>query len=162
MANGRIQQIGTPEEIYETPANAFVANFVGRVNLVEGRIVAAEAGQCTVRLAGGAVFTGRAPSPPTSGSTVKVAIRPEAFRFLGPETLSQHNCLVGRLEARRFLGSTVQLLVATAVDGEFTIEHPAEPGARASGEGPQVGDVVRIGCCADRVRIFAEPAASGG
>jgi putrescine transport system ATP-binding protein len=42
MSEGRLMQVGTPHEIYETPANRFVADFIGHVNLMEGRVVATE------------------------------------------------------------------------------------------------------------------------
>src|SRR5919204_4151594 len=45
MDRGRVQQIGTPEEIYRRPANRFVAEFVGRVNLLSGTVAAREPGR---------------------------------------------------------------------------------------------------------------------
>lgn len=78
MDRGRIVQVGTPAEIYEAPVNKFVADFIGSVNLLEGRVAAVGAGElsircepfgCTVRAAHGVDC-----SP---GDTVWAAIRPE-------------------------------------------------------------------------------------
>src|SRR5262249_56052658 len=52
MSNGRIEQIGSPQEIYERPANAFVADFIGSSNLLEATVVGCD-GAATIINAGG-------------------------------------------------------------------------------------------------------------
>ncbi len=82
MNHGRIAQVGTPSDIYESPANRFVADFIGSVNMFEGqvtdgrtdclRITSAELG-CTVRA--------EPARPATAGATVWAAIRPEKINI---------------------------------------------------------------------------------
>jgi ABC-type Fe3+/spermidine/putrescine transport system ATPase subunit len=93
MRAGRIEQLGTPDTIYNDPATSFVAGFVGQSNLVDGVCTAAEpvTPTCTVRLAGSHEVRARWVSPMTdvvSGTAVKVLLRPEALR-LGPASGGQ-------------------------------------------------------------------------
>lgn len=76
---GRVEQIGTPRDIYEDPANRFVAEFIGSMNLLEGTIegVADAAGECVVKLDGGGNIAARAPTDFSVGHRVCVATRPE-------------------------------------------------------------------------------------
>src|SRR6185312_12969904 len=73
MNAGRIEQIGDPAEIYERPATRFVAEFIGRTNLLSG-VVTAERG---VRTSGGLHLAVPVPEALAAGSAVHVAVRPE-------------------------------------------------------------------------------------
>src|SRR6185436_20171176 len=53
MAAQRLAQVGTPEDLYDRPASAFVADFVGEANILPAHVVEARAGKATLRLAGG-------------------------------------------------------------------------------------------------------------
>jgi spermidine/putrescine ABC transporter ATP-binding subunit len=79
MHRGRVEQVAAPRELYETPGTAFVASFIGNINLIAGRA----AGAGVVDCAGGRIAaTGAA----TDGATVAVALRPERIRIdpVGP------------------------------------------------------------------------------
>ena len=93
MAEGRIEQIDTPQAIYHSPATVFVADFLGRANLLPARVTAVDATQVSVAIAGGHVV--RVPSPswkPVTGSAALVMVRPERVRVgaaaRGPEALA--------------------------------------------------------------------------
>jgi len=80
MSHGRLLQVGAPAQIYEAPANRFVADFIGNVNLVEGKVVEASAGHLVVacadmqhRIEPGGTFA--------PGAAVSVALRPEKIRI---------------------------------------------------------------------------------
>lgn len=79
MRDGKIEQVGTPEEIYRDPANPFVADFIGDTNLFDGEIVS-ESGRKGIQLAGDG-----GPVVPISdsrdGGRVTVSIRPESIRL---------------------------------------------------------------------------------
>ena len=81
MSAGEVQQIGTPEEIYRHPANRFVAEFVGRVNLIEGHVSGSDRGGVVVDVDGSphrlTVREGAGRSGP-----VTIAVRPEAVAVL--------------------------------------------------------------------------------
>jgi iron(III) transport system ATP-binding protein len=76
MHEGRINQIGSPREIYERPANRFVADFIGSTNLLPGRVVGGSGGVRGVQTAGGTVAC-VVPDDAPAGSDVVVSIRPE-------------------------------------------------------------------------------------
>lgn len=79
LNEGRLQQLGRPEELYERPANAFVADFVGETNFLDGRLISREGEVAQVVLGPGAIVHG-ALSPgaePPDGASVRVAVRPE-------------------------------------------------------------------------------------
>lgn len=71
MDEGRLLQVGTPQEIYEHPANRFVANFIGQTNLLEGTVESPD----TVCLANGARIPASSEFP--AGTSVAVSLRPE-------------------------------------------------------------------------------------
>jgi putrescine transport system ATP-binding protein len=116
MDRGRIVQVGTPAQIYESPVNRFVADFIGSVNLLEGKVVAAGADGlvircepfgCTVRAAQ------RVDCAP--GDTVWAAIRPEKIRLTG--TMSgdpvepRDNHLCGKVREVAYMGDVSICLV---------------------------------------------------
>ena len=108
MREGIIEQIGTPFEIYNRPATAYVASFIGTLNVLAARAVDPAAGILSVD---GQEIRAAAPFDAPGGGELRLSLRPEAMA-LGPgEAGSNH--LKGRLEGIRFLGSIVRLTVAT-------------------------------------------------
>ncbi len=102
MAQGRIVQLGTPQEIYETPANRFVADFIGGVNLFEGRVLRAQGGLLEVECAeaGTTLFVEHGALP--AGSAVAVAVRPEKLVLAPPA--GAVNRLQGRVRGAAYRG----------------------------------------------------------
>ena len=80
MSEGRFLQVGVPGEIYETPANRFVADFIGNVNLMDGTLVGDEADHALVRCADCTHYVGHGITG-TEGMNVSVALRPEKIRI---------------------------------------------------------------------------------
>ena len=107
MSQGRIEQIGTPFEIYNFPATEFVASFVGTLNLVAADVIDASAGR--VSLDGQEIRTGKAIEDASNGSKVTLAVRPEGIA-LG-EGDAGANQLRGILDDINFLGSIVRIRV---------------------------------------------------
>jgi iron(III) transport system ATP-binding protein len=111
MSAGEVQQIGTPEEIYRKPANRFVAEFVGRVNLLTGTASGWEAGRLAVELDDSGkqiwVDTETAPAP---NAHLMLAIRPEALvlEAAGSSTLNGSNTLDALVHSVAFLGDHYQ------------------------------------------------------
>ncbi|HEY3541424.1 MAG TPA: ABC transporter ATP-binding protein [Gaiellaceae bacterium] len=110
MSRGEVQQIGTPEEIYRRPANRFVAEFVGRVNLLSGRVAAWERGQVAIELDGGRKLWVDADQTPTPSASLTLAVRPEALRVEAADTstLNGSNTLDARVRSVAFLGDHYQ------------------------------------------------------
>jgi putrescine transport system ATP-binding protein len=113
LDRGRPLQVGPPRELYDRPANRFVAEFLGDVNLLEGRVLACQGCERRVELQGGAVVAATAPDEEsfTPGEAVALAIRPEALqlepRSVGPAA----NALDGEVVEMGFLGPTTSLTV---------------------------------------------------
>jgi iron(III) transport system ATP-binding protein len=80
MRGGRLAQLATADEIYNRPADLFVANFMGASNLLPGRIVERQGEYGVVELAPGSRVTARVPSGLGEGAAVKIALRPENVR----------------------------------------------------------------------------------
>jgi putative spermidine/putrescine transport system ATP-binding protein len=75
--NGAIEQLDTPERLYEQPANAFVASFIGENNKLFGHVVDQDKDWCQVRLDDGSTIKANAVSVGASGSPVMLSLRPE-------------------------------------------------------------------------------------
>ena len=105
MSAGEIQQIGTPEEIYRHPANRFVAEFVGRVNLIEGLISANHSGGVVFDVAGSPLHLSVQDGAGASGN-VTVAVRPEAVTVMAFDDHSTNgtNTWEADVETVAFLG----------------------------------------------------------
>lgn len=128
MDRGMVQQVAPPAELYAHPANPFVAGFVGRVNLLEGRVVEVRDGRCRVALAG---FEAVVPSARSfaAGTRVGVVVRPETVH-LGPQGPYR-----GVVRRAVYLGSQVEYEVE--VNGmrlEAVGRSPLEEGIFAEGD----------------------------
>lgn len=84
MSAGRILQIGTPHDIYEHPAERFVAGFIGETNFLDAEVVATAADRATVRLPSGKQIAAGVPEGFEPGARVSLAIRPERAQ-MAPE-----------------------------------------------------------------------------
>jgi spermidine/putrescine transport system ATP-binding protein len=108
MADGRVEQVGTPGELYEEPATAYVADFLGLSNLMDGQVSAVNGnGTCRVRV-GETDLTARATDPPAG--SVKLVIRPERVRLLAGGSAGV-NCAHGTVDRVIYLGATRQIVV---------------------------------------------------
>ncbi|MCZ8316981.1 ABC transporter ATP-binding protein [Phreatobacter sp.] len=82
MDKGRLAQIGTPRAIYEAPTTRYVADFIGDINLVEGKVTGAEGSRVSVMTALGDMVVAEASEPVSVGQAVAVAWRPEKTRLV--------------------------------------------------------------------------------
>jgi iron(III) transport system ATP-binding protein len=111
MSAGEVQQIGTPEEIYRKPANRFVAEFVGRVNLLTGTVAGWEAGRLALELDGsGKQLWVQAETAPAPNAQLTLAVRPEALVLepAGSSMLNGSNTLDAHVHSVAFLGDHYQ------------------------------------------------------
>jgi spermidine/putrescine transport system ATP-binding protein len=128
MNGGHIEQLGSPDDLYERPATPFVARFLGVSNLLEG----VSNGDGTVRLDDGTVV--RAPAAAGRQGSVAVGIRPEKIR-LGR---SEENALGGEISERAYIGVSTQYIVKTP-HGPLTVYvQNSDAGAAALHPGDQV------------------------
>jgi spermidine/putrescine transport system ATP-binding protein len=122
MNAGKIDQLGTPSELYEQPKTAFVAGFLGISNLLSGTV----SGPGTVRLDEGSEV--RVPPEALNGRTGKVAVgvRPEKIRVGHAE----ENRLTGRLLETAYVGVATQYVLETRAGNVSVYVQNSEPGAR--------------------------------
>jgi spermidine/putrescine transport system ATP-binding protein len=113
MNAGRIEQIGTPQEIYEAPDNMFVAEFVGEINTLDAVVTAAGDGLLTARVEGIEFpMTNRRGFQP--GQHVKVLLRPEDLFVSRPADGPPGPHLLGRVEDQIYKGTTVDVFIRLA------------------------------------------------
>jgi iron(III) transport system ATP-binding protein len=117
MANATIAQAGTPRELYQEPANLFVADFVGDANLVTADLVAREGEEARVRV--GDVEVRRAARGAAVGP-VKLSIRPESLR-LATEPPGRP-AIKGSVAKAAYLGDHMEYTVATALGELFVVD----------------------------------------
>jgi putrescine transport system ATP-binding protein len=136
MDRGRIVQVGTPAEIYESPVNRFVADFIGSVNLLEGKVVAAgpdgvvircDPLGCTVRAAQRVECA--------AGDTVWAAVRPEKVTLAGAgppgEEEPGNNHVRGKVREVAYMGDVSICLVETESGKVLRVTLPNRSGLAA-------------------------------
>jgi iron(III) transport system ATP-binding protein len=106
MSAGEVQQIGTPEDVYRTPANRFVAEFVGRVNLIEGEVASADSGGVVMNVTGSHHRLAVSSDGASVSGAVTVAVRPEAVTLVAADDRSVNgtNTWDASVRAVAFLG----------------------------------------------------------
>jgi len=151
---GRIEQIGTPAELYERPRSLFVASFLGTpsMNLID--VTVGEAGDTWLLSTGRAIFTvARARFDLTPGAAVVLGVRPADLRVAGPEVTGNvvgGNVIGGIVELVEYLGN--EALVDVALGGT-TGDRPL--GALVPTHlSPAVGAAVRFTVDEDRLHLF--------
>src|SRR5262245_28048975 len=108
---GRISQIGSPQDIYFRPANPFVARFVGATNLLAGRLVGSAENRGEVEVLSGRRIRCLVPQGIPDPAAVSVSIRPESIRLgaVGAQAVDGQNCLAGRISGVTFLGAACRI-----------------------------------------------------
>jgi spermidine/putrescine ABC transporter ATP-binding subunit len=131
MNRGCIEQLGSPEEIYNRPKTAFVAEFVGKINLLPASVVESDDARTVIDLSGMHLVI--PPHPwAKAGTKVFAAVRPESLRLsaapLTDNQMNQAGFLSGTAAARRFSGSSYMIEVLTAHHGRLLVELRAGDG----------------------------------
>jgi spermidine/putrescine transport system ATP-binding protein len=147
MRHGRIEQLGTPEELYERPTTAFVAGFLGVSNLLDGSVVDREGQWAAVRLADGS--TVRAPAELVNGAeSVRVGVRPEKLRVV-PQQAGEAaadgdlNSLGGTVLDASYIGVSTQYLIETG-DGHRLVVYAQNLETSGASEALADGQAVRV------------------
>ncbi|MBL8590036.1 MAG: ABC transporter ATP-binding protein [Methylobacteriaceae bacterium] len=136
--NGRIQQLASPGEIYERPANAFVASFIGENNRLDGTIESMADGVARVRLADGSIVAATPGPGVGSGARVTLALRPEKVR-IGPDAGGE-NRFEARIEELIYYGDHTRLRLALGGGEDFTARLTFKDALAR----PERGDVIPV------------------
>ena len=115
MSRGRVLQVGSPQEVYEHPANRFVADFIGNVNLFEGKLSVAEADHCAVLTGIGEIQVGHGVSG-TLNMPVALAVRPEKLEISKERPSHTTNVFSGQVKEIAYFGS-YNTYIVVASDG---------------------------------------------
>jgi iron(III) transport system ATP-binding protein len=115
MQGGVVQQIGTPEQIYNRPVNRFVASFIGESNLWEGTVERIEGEEVVVRFAPDLILRGLVHHSSTAcklevGASITASIRPESVLEVRSEELQQENVVKGNVTISEFTGISVNYM----------------------------------------------------
>jgi spermidine/putrescine ABC transporter ATP-binding subunit len=147
MDRGRIVQQGSPREIYEQPATAYVADFIGEANLIPGRLSSVSevhgVADCELGMVRGII----APDvPATPGGEVLIAIRPENI-IVEPVSSGSHGHLSGTITETAFLGSVTRISIRF---GERILRADV-----AAAPGSKPGDMVSVRWKPESARLLA-------
>ena len=143
MSEGRIRQIGTQQDLYERPADRFVADFVGRSTFIEGRV---EAPGRFVSAGGLVIACDSAHMGPAA-----LALRPERVALLPSSAAPMDNTFDGVVEFVSYLGAQVDVHVRLSPSERVIVQMPNRPDHPT----PVVGSTVRIGWDRSTGRVFA-------
>ncbi|MFC7403499.1 ABC transporter ATP-binding protein [Georgenia alba] len=145
LRDGRVQQVGTPEELHDEPANWHVADFMGFRNLLEATVEAVRDDGVVVA-AGDIRLTGRALEEVTAGGRARVAIRPDDLRIAGPDEEPAENRVRAVVRVVEYRGR------------EFALE--ATLGERVlhvrSAVAPAVGETVELAVDPSRALVYRD------
>jgi putrescine transport system ATP-binding protein len=111
MREGRIVQVGRPAEVYEAPADRYVAGFIGDINLFEGRVTTSDGGRVTLASDEGS-FAAEGAGP--VGETAWIAVRPEKVVVHAEPQAPGPNALAGKILDYGYLGDWTTYLVEIA------------------------------------------------
>ncbi|MBK6424030.1 MAG: ABC transporter ATP-binding protein [Gemmatimonadetes bacterium] len=155
LKDGRLEQVGTPEALYQAPRTAFVAEFIGRSSWLRGRVTAVTPAEVTVALGEAswalpaAPIVARIPGL-AAGQGVRLLVRPEALAFTAPGAAG----LTGLVEDRRFAGASAFYRVRLR-SGEL-VELAADPAAAAAGDRVTLAPAQSRADRGERIVCFAE------
>jgi spermidine/putrescine transport system ATP-binding protein len=142
MHQGKVEQIGLPEELYERPATRFVADFMGTTNLLKGSVESIDGTVATVRLDGGDACRTALVDGLAAGDAVEISVRPEAI-VIGSPGNAGAGAIEGRIEQSAYLGASVQYQVRSQGGALLSVITPK------SGRRFVAGDDVEVQWSAD-------------
>ena len=145
MFDGKIEQVGTPFEIYNFPQTAFVASFVGTLNTTDAEVV--NPAKKLIKIDGVQLETAEGLEDKKKGDKIKIAIRPERLNFASVE--KKANLFDSTIENITFLGSVVRIQVKVG-NNRFNMDTFNNPFL----ELPKIGAKEQITCSREAVLIL--------
>jgi spermidine/putrescine transport system ATP-binding protein len=147
MNQGRVEQVGPPDAVYERPRTRFVADFLAVRNVLQATVVSVAAGGVSLRTRGGAELPAVDDGGWREGAEVWVGMRPERLHLAADGAVSG---LRGTIEDEVYLGDRTEWLVRVAGD-RLTVSQAARGAARRR------GDAVRVVVAAEAVLRLDDP-----
>jgi iron(III) transport system ATP-binding protein len=146
MSQGRIEQVGTPDEVYRVPSSPFVADFVGRMNFIEGKLTGPTEADCR-----GAKLSFKNALTYVPGTNVTICLRPEDI--IVRNVLSSTNVVLADVGVMEFMGnhfSTVLHIDGSSlnISADLSMNDVRDLGIKPGGR-------IEVALPADRLRVFA-------
>jgi ABC-type Fe3+/spermidine/putrescine transport system ATPase subunit len=141
MDKGHLQQVGPPHEIYEAPANPFVADFIGESNILAGIVDAQRDGVLRLRLDRGPTIevVGRHDVPMQTGQHARIMVRPERFFDLGSgDILVGVNRVNGVVSESSYIGVSDKYRITTPDGLDILVRLPSGPSSRRYSAGEPI------------------------
>jgi putative spermidine/putrescine transport system ATP-binding protein len=146
MSEGRIRQIGTQHDLYERPAEKFVADFVGRSSFIDGRLD----GPGRFVSAGGLIVVCDGAATGQATGQASLALRPERLALLSSASPAPENSFPGTVEFISYLGSQVDLHVRLSPQERVIVQIQNRPDRPL----PAIGSQVQVGWSKSTGRVF--------
>ena len=126
LRDGKLEQVGSPEELYEEPRTLYVADFIGESNIFAADVLEIKEDRLFLQLPGGVSFHALKCSQKIEGPRVSVAIRPEKFRVVpASETVSgEYNTFEGVIKEVIYFGESSKYSVEIGKDVVITVKQP--------------------------------------
>jgi spermidine/putrescine transport system ATP-binding protein len=141
MSNGVIEQLDTPSEIYDRPLTAFVADFIGEMNFLDGRVTATSEGEFDLVTDTGVVVRGR--GDVADRRTARIGIRPARLSIVPGQATGTANTAKAVVDSKMYLGDEVQVL-ATLDGGTRMLIREQRAGTDDSHDAIRPGDPITI------------------
>ncbi|MGB7307385.1 MAG: ABC transporter ATP-binding protein [Burkholderiaceae bacterium] len=118
--DGVIQQLSSPDDLYEFPDNSFVAQFIGENNKFHGMVTAVDGNRCTVRLDDGTVVQAEKVNVDQVGDRTTVSLRPERCELIPEDAME--NQIPGKVEEVIYLGDHIRVRMMVAGNNQFILK----------------------------------------
>ncbi|MFD1328988.1 ABC transporter ATP-binding protein [Mycoplana ramosa] len=150
MSTGTVRQVGTPWDIYDRPAERFVADFIGETNFLEADVVSVSGNKARVRLSSGAEIPAAFPADLTPSGKVTIVVRPEHAQVSAPSPAS---LLRGVVHEVVYLGTDTHFHIRLDDGKAFMVR---QQNARSGHSGFSKDDTVGIGFSDDVAQILRD------
>lgn len=149
LGSGEVQQIGTPQEIYEHPANQFVSQFIGDANFIPVEVLSVAGASARVVLPWGEAIDAQA-NDARSGASAVLSVRPEKIALLAPGDAAPDICASGVVTQRNYMGGLTHLTIDI---GQRRI-HLSRVNTGQPSDALELGATVTIGFAASAARVL--------
>ena len=139
--DGRIQQLAPPDELYESPQNSFVAQFIGENNTLEGVVQEMKGDNCTVKLDNGSIIDAKPVNVSKAGDKTLVSIRPERVEMNKERLNPDAHTLKAEVKEFIYMGDIFRTRLSVAGREDFVIKTRNAPDQRRL----KPGEMIEIG-----------------
>ncbi|HET6237887.1 MAG TPA: ABC transporter ATP-binding protein [Acetobacteraceae bacterium] len=158
MNHGRVEQIGSPADIYRAPRTLFVAQFIGETNIIAGRLEPLDTRNTRLVTDTGVAFNAIAEGGISAGMTAMATLRPESLHIFRPDDRRSEryaNRVQGVVETASYLGSRTMLSVRIdAATSLRVMQQAGEANQDHGGDVPRQGETVIVACSPEACRVI--------